>query len=212
MEELQSTDILDKEIQSDARKKAEKILSDADLECQKIIENVGNRIEESKKEREAFFNKKASDYGKNMEASLPLENQRFLVSYIESSVIDAINEYLKKLSEKKRLDLSAELVKKFLPVIGSKKINASVYGFNLADAKKMLESLLGKNLGETVQLDPSLVNENITNGIELHEGIILESEDKKLKCRATVDELISEIKNKYNSEIAVALFGGRLPE
>ena len=37
MQELRSTDILDKEIQADARKKAERMLAKADLDCEKLI-------------------------------------------------------------------------------------------------------------------------------------------------------------------------------
>ena len=37
MEELRSTEVLDKEIRADARKKAEKILDKADVDCRYII-------------------------------------------------------------------------------------------------------------------------------------------------------------------------------
>ena len=37
MQELRSTDILDKEIQADARKKAERMLAKTDSECEKLI-------------------------------------------------------------------------------------------------------------------------------------------------------------------------------
>ena len=36
MQELRSTDILDKEIQADARKKADRILRQAEVDCEKI--------------------------------------------------------------------------------------------------------------------------------------------------------------------------------
>ena len=37
MQELRSTDILDKEIQADARKKAERMLEKADRDCQQLL-------------------------------------------------------------------------------------------------------------------------------------------------------------------------------
>ncbi len=50
MEELRSTEILDKEIRSDARKKAERILSKAEVDCQMILAEVDDRVENAKKE------------------------------------------------------------------------------------------------------------------------------------------------------------------
>ena len=50
------------------------------------------------------------------------------------------------------------------------------------------------------------------DGIEIHEGIILVSDDKVVKIRLTLEELFSELIDKYRNELAVTLFGGRLPE
>ena len=46
----------------------------------------------------------------------------------------------------------------------------------------------------------------------MHEGIILDSDDKSVKIRLTIEELVTEILDKYRNELAVTLFGGRLPE
>ena len=43
MQELRSTDILDKEIEADARRKAEAILKRADKECEEILASVQNK-------------------------------------------------------------------------------------------------------------------------------------------------------------------------
>ena len=45
MQELRSTDILDKEIQADARKKAERMLAKADSDCAKLLASVETDIE-----------------------------------------------------------------------------------------------------------------------------------------------------------------------
>ena len=57
MEELRSTEILDREIQSDARKKAENILKKADKSCEEILNSVEKTIEEARKTKEDFYNK-----------------------------------------------------------------------------------------------------------------------------------------------------------
>ena len=57
MEELRSTDILDREIQSDARKKAENILKKADRQCADILNSVGKTIEDARAAKEDFYSK-----------------------------------------------------------------------------------------------------------------------------------------------------------
>ena len=52
MEELRSTEILDKEIEADARKKADKILKNADSEAEKILADVETRVKEAKEQKE----------------------------------------------------------------------------------------------------------------------------------------------------------------
>ena len=99
MEEFRSTEILDKEIQADARKKAEKILAKADVDCALLLEEVSGRIEKAKKELEDKYALKIAAFEKDQSATLPLEKERFLVSFIQSSIEKAINAYLAKLSD-----------------------------------------------------------------------------------------------------------------
>ena len=54
--------------------------------------------------------------------------------------------------------------------------------------------------------------ETAVDGIDLHEGIILDSQDKSVKIRLTIEELVVELLDKYRNELAVTQFGGRLPE
>lgn len=58
MEELRSTEILDKEIQEDARRKAERILRKTDVECEKIKNSVSTRIETVTSEKNEEYKKR----------------------------------------------------------------------------------------------------------------------------------------------------------
>ena len=53
MEELRSTEILDKEIEADARKKAAKIVAKAESEAKSIIEGVDDRVKKAVEEKSA---------------------------------------------------------------------------------------------------------------------------------------------------------------
>lgn len=210
MEELRSTEILDKEIQDDARKKAEKILRNADSQCDQIMAQVESRLEEAKKEKEIYFNQKADQVKKDLDSSMPLEKSRFLVSYISSSIAKGINEYLKTLSSEKRFELAGSLLDRFSNLVSDRTFDAAVYGFDPAYVKNALGNKVKINSCSSVDFAKS--GEEAVEGIEIHEGVILLSEDKSVKIRLTLEEVITELIDKNRNELAVTLFGGRLPE
>lgn len=210
MEELRSAEILDKEIQDDARKKAEKILRNADSQCDQIMAQVESRLEEAKKEKEIYFNQKAEQVKKDLDSNMPLEKSRFLVSYISSSIAKGINEYLKTLSSEKRFELAVSLLNQFSNLVSNRTFDAAVYGFDPAYVKSTLSSKVKINSCSSVEFAKS--GSEAVDGIEIHEGVILLSEDKSVKIRLTLEEVITELIDKYRKELAVTLFGGRLPE
>lgn len=212
MEELRSTDILDKEIQDDARKKAEKILKNADVQGQQILADVETRLESAKKDRESYYSQKAAQFKKDLDSSLPLEKSRFLVSYISSSVASAINDYLKTISQEKRIQLVLTMLDRFESLTDGKSFEAAVYGFNLDLAKNELNKNSKLHISSFLATEFAKTGEVAVDGIEIHEGIILVSDDKLVKIRLTLEELFSELIDKYRNELAVTLFGGRLPE
>ena len=212
MEELRSTDILDKEIQDDARKKAEKILKNADAQGQQILADVETRLESAKKDRESYYSQKAAQFKKDLDSSLPLEKSRFLVSYISSSVASAINDYLKTISQEKRIQLVLTMLNRFESLTDGKSFEAAVYGFNLDLAKNELNKNNKLPISSFLATEFAKTGEVAVDGIEIHEGIILVSDDKVVKIRLTLEELFSELIDKYRNELAVTLFGGRLPE
>ena len=140
MQELRSSEILDKEILSDAQRKIEHILANADEECEKLLSGVEQRVSDAKKEKESFYERKLMAQKKNLDASLPLEQQRFKVTFIQDSVIDAVNAYLFSLSEEQRIKM---LLQDFHYTF-DKKIDAYVYGFSVDSVKKILSK--GKRL------------------------------------------------------------------
>ncbi len=212
MEELRSTDILDKEIQDDARKKAEKILKNADAQGQQILADVETRLESAKKDRESYYSQKVAQFKKDLDSSLPLEKSRFLVSYISSSVASAINDYLKTISQEKRIQLVLTMLNRFESLTDGKSFEAAVYGFNLDLAKNELNKNNKLHISSFLATEFAKTGEVAVDGIEIHEGIILVSDDKVVKIRLTLEELFSELIDKYRNELAVTLFGGRLPE
>lgn len=208
MEEFRSTEILDKEIQADARKKAEKILAKADVDCALLLEEVSGRIEKAKKELEDKYALKIAAFEKDLSATLPLEKERFLVSFIQSSIEKAINAYLAKLSDEEKIDLVLKKSVKIEDVFKSKKLNALYYGFQESLVKKTVGKKFNLISVKETEFNKMIIENDL--GITDRKGIILESEDKAIRVRMTLSEVISQIQDKYRAELYSALFGERL--
>ncbi|MCR5725572.1 MAG: hypothetical protein K6G80_10855 [Treponema sp.] len=211
MEELRSTEILDKEIEADARKKAEKLLANADAECQQLLDGVSGRVQQAADEKKRYYEEKLASFSANLDASLPLEKERFLASFYAESVAGSLNDYLTALGEEKRLALVLTRLPAAKEALAGKNITAKVYGFACADVKKQLEKAFGKTVLSCTETSFELSGEECALLNNVHEGIILESEDRSVRCRLTTDQLVSELKDTYSAELATTLFGGRLP-
>jgi len=208
MEELRSTEILDREIQTDARRKAEQILRKAEISCDGILNSVGKDIEKAEAEKRKFYSQKLSAFKKDLDASVPLEKERFEVFFVQNSLNESMNEYLKSLPEEKRLELAMSGIDRWADSMSGRKFNAYVYGFGMEKAMTALRARFGDDVvscSET-KFDGIVLEDGC--GLELKEGIILESDDRQFRCRLTVPEVLSRVLDVNRKELSDALFGG----
>lgn len=203
MEELRSTEILDKEIQEDVRRKAGAIIKNAEQDAAAVLAGVEGRIESIRKEKEAAYAQRILDLRRDAEAAVPLKKERFIVSYEDKAVHEAMKNYLSELGTGKKLDLIKNMLVHYKNVLKDRHINALYSGFEKKDVEKLLQSELGKDSVVFCEKAP------VTSGS--FEGFILESDDKAVKCRITIEELIEEILDKNRYELVSTLFGGELP-
>lgn len=212
MQELRSTEILDKEILNDARKKAEKIKKKTEAEIERIISSVDDDVQKAQNEKEFFYSEKLLAYENNLKASIPLEKNRIKVSYFQKSIINKITEYLSSLSEQKKI----ELVLKQIPVsliekkAETEKFIANIYGFDFSYTKEILEKTFKLSIVEykSVSFGEIVAEENLLNSLEEMKGIILESTNKNYRYRLTISEVIGKLLDEKREELAISLFGG----
>lgn len=206
MEELRSTDVLDREIRADSEKKASEILSRAEENAKSILSEVQERILKAKEEVDAASKKRLGVLEKNLNASLPLEKQRYLVSFINDSIVDAMKNHIENLDSSKKEQLIENLAKKAKAVTGDAKVTAIATGnMTKTSAEKILKNVYGTSCLK--------VEENHRHDDDLLAyGIILSTEDRKITCRLTLEEKTNEILSQKREQLALALFGGRLPE
>jgi len=206
MQELRSTEILDKEIRQDARLKAEALLKRADEECASILAGVEKRLQLARVEKQDFYDKKLADFQKDLEASAPLEKERMKVSFIQEELIKAANKYLAELSQEKRLELLLNSCSLNNQALEGKSFNVFVYGLDLEPVKEALVKTFKLDLASLQKTEFGRLVVEDELGLEINEGIILEAADKSVRCRLTLTELFSRVMDKNRAELTRALF------
>lgn len=212
MEELHSSAALDEEIRLDARRKAENILSKTDAECKRLVEGVMLRVEDAVEKADKASKERLAVYEKNINASLPLEKQRYLITFMRNAVLEEINSFLKQLSEEKKFKVISNMLEKTKYSLSGKTVNAKVINLNVERAKQLLQQQTSFTVASVEETDERFNFDEKLEGLEKSEGIILIADDNSVKLRLTFDEKIKEILDEKNYELSTALFGGRIPE
>jgi V/A-type H+-transporting ATPase subunit E len=218
MKELRSTEILDKEIEDDARKRAEKILKNADEEAKKIIAGVADRVQTTLEERRVGLDTEYSRFVRDKEAVLPLDQIRYLAAFEEKAIIRALDAYLQALSPEKKEAVVAKQLAAYRILLEGQGVTVECFGMTEKAAAKLVEKncgakvtacmiLDGKNADKTLAMLLPLAREGIT----VQCGVVIETVDKGLRCRATLNDKVDSIMETYTYELAETLFGGRLP-
>lgn len=205
MNELLSTEVLDAEIKKDAQKKAAKILSATEQQIRAIESSVEPRVNDAMAERVKKNEKDLTSFENDLKAAMPLEKERFWVTYMQQATQSAINEYLGSLGDNDRLHLALKNFDNCKKVLGQQKVNIFVYGFDVASVKKTLGKQL--TIGNIEKTDfNKIVNEDAC-GIKNKCGIIIETADKKVRCTLTLSQVFAQLEDEYRVELCDALFG-----
>lgn len=217
MEELRSSEILDKEIETECRKKAQEILEKANKTASLITDGVSKRLEDAKNLAQEKSKRNLEVYSKNVNASLPLEKQRYAVSFVYNSIINQINAYFENLTDENQLKILENSILKSKSILENREIRAFIFGFKTEDAKIILKNHFGKNLKSVEIGKENILSQEAVLGFKYRKGILIwaslaENPLDKIICRFTLDEKVKDILDKSCNELKCALFGGRIPE
>ncbi|GMO63876.1 MAG: hypothetical protein Ta2A_11350 [Treponemataceae bacterium] len=211
MEELRSTKILDREIEEDSQRKSRRVLDNAKAEVREIIAAVDSRIAEAEAIERGIFSEKLERFRRDSDASIPLENARFLVSFEGNVVISAIDAYLSRLTRDQRLLIIAKWLGRYNEVFGTQTVIVKCFGITAAEAKRVVSEMLSVTIGDFEEVAFAQTGLEKIEGIHIREGMTLETHDKAIRARATLDDAVSELLDLYSEELTTTLFGGRLP-
>ena len=173
-----------------------------------MLEYVDARIEKAKKDYLAKTEEKLRFFEKDLAASLPLEKKRFLVSFIQSSINKATDAFLQSLSVEEKLELIMRQIQKYENCLKSKKLVVSYYGFEEKLLKKAFENKYAIVSFNKTDFNKLIIESDC--GITTKLGIILEANDKSVRVRTTMSEIICQLQDEYRTELCKTLFDGRL--
>lgn len=205
MNELLSTDALDAEIKKDAQKKAARIIAATEQEIQNIEKTVTPRVDAAMAERVKKNEKDIVSFENDLKAAMPLEKERFWVTYMQKATESAMNEYLESLSDSAKLTLALKNLDNCKKVLAQKKVNIFVYGFDAAQVKKVIGKQLDIDKIQKTEFNKIVIEDSC--GIKNKCGVIIETVDKKIRCTLTLSQVFSQLEDKYRVELCDTLFG-----
>jgi V/A-type H+/Na+-transporting ATPase subunit E len=201
METVKSSEALESQILEDARAKARRILESADRECAAIRADWDRKAAEEARKLDAAGAARMEAMRQELASSLPLENMRARLSFIQKAVSDAMKELFDALSpaDLARI-IGGQLARVAAPFKGDT-VTAWASDIDAEAARKIInESLPETRVAEVKRLPAEAAEES-------GKGLILESTDGSKRFRGTLNEVAALLLEDDREELVTALFG-----
>jgi hypothetical protein len=205
MEELQSTEVLDREILEDARKKAYRILKDSDETLKANAAAWEKKTRDAVDELKRKYAERRKLAAAEIMARLPMDMRRARAERIEELFGEAKENWYKALSRAKVLDIIKRELSRRLqecpefadPAEAGEKPRVLVRCLDGAEAKTLLEEVLP---GRVFRVEETAAGPEASMP-----GIVLES--RVVRITASVDMVIDNFFHGKRAELAAALLG-----
>jgi len=214
MEELQSTEVLEREMLDDARKKAARILQTAQQTIKTQDEHWEKKTKDAIYELEKKYNEQIENETKNIMAHLPVDKYRIKIEKIESLLKDAVESWYLSLEREKIIKLLYdELVKRYFyckdQINENEEIQIETGGLDQNEVETILkllnETLQPKNNFTLLTPHPSPLTQH-----SVYPSIILESGG--LRIISSIEKTIDFILHEKREELIEALTGSDFTE
>jgi vacuolar-type H+-ATPase subunit E/Vma4 len=195
MEELQSTEILDREILEDARKKVVRILKTAEETVHAQTAEWENKTLTSIDELDKKYGEQQETVSAKIMARLPVDKHRVKIEKIEGLLYSAVETWFKNLNRRRILDLLTEELAKRLALCedfsSSGKISALINGIDRKEAESVFKKL-------NLTCD---INEDLT--VRRYPSIMLEI--GKVRVIASIEKIVDFLLQEKRAELVAAL-------
>jgi vacuolar-type H+-ATPase subunit E/Vma4 len=195
MEEIVSTDAIQDEILADARKKAARMLEEAEEESARTIAAIEGKaisvVEGIMRSSEA----RSARFRMEMMARFPLERTRMRVVFAEKALREALRVYITALPESRVADLSEAMLALGAPFLAGQDVELSRKGLG--------ESAVRAVAGRALALAASV--EFAEDDSMPAAGLVARSRDGMVVLRATMDLVEERLLDEDRGELARAL-------
>ncbi|GHV90004.1 hypothetical protein AGMMS50268_05070 [Spirochaetia bacterium] len=200
MEELQSTEVLDREILEDARKKAYRILKTADDTVKTNAAAWDKKARDAAAELKQRYAERSKRVAEEIMARLPLDKQRAESEKIEGLIGSAVDNWYAGLGRDRVLSiLEGELRKRLevCPEFNAANFRVVFHNLDQKEGEGLLKKVLpqGKWDSEAAPAD----------GANKYPEIIIDS--KTVKITASIQMVTGSLLGDYRSELTEALIG-----
>lgn len=200
MEELVSTEALEREILSDARKKAERTIRGVDDEVRRIAEAGERRTAEAVAELERGYAERSGRHRAEARARLPLERSRIKAAYVDARLRESLDAFMSSLPADRVAAIASASLAKASAFFAGKELRARWRSLGAEGAARILaEALPGAIVIESVE------DETLPSA-----GIVVVAADGNTTMRATLDLVAEALLVERRGELASALCGEAL--
>ena len=203
MEEIQSTEILDREILEDARKKASRILKNAEDTIKAKAADWEKKLNITLSELQKKYAQQTQNVTDEIMTHLPIDKRRIKVKKIEEMLHSAVKTWYTGLPRSQVLDLLTRELKKCLGECSKfspdSRVNVRTYLLEQKEAESLTQAVLPAHCGIA-----SCTIEKI-HPVSEYPGIILETSEVKIS--ASIEKIVEYILSEQRAELAEALLG-----
>jgi len=210
MEELQSTEILDREIIEEARKKASRILKQAEESIKAQNEKWEKKLNDSLTELEIKYSGQKEHAKKSIMARLSIDKQRLKIEKTEELLNTAVESWYKTLESGKKQELLVNELKKQLEFcndfLEKEAVSVQTEGLDQNEAESIIKSI-NESSFLNISISPLTVLNASLSGFP---SITLETADVRITAslKNTVDFLLQEKRGELLSALAGCEFLG----
>jgi vacuolar-type H+-ATPase subunit H len=200
MEELQSTEILDREILEDARKKAWRILKSADESVKAQSLDWEKKIKEDMEELKCKYKKRTDSSVSEIISRLPMEKRRIKAQALDIMLTKAVMTWYSGHDRKYILKLLENYLKVRVTEYGNFSGKVFFSGLSQAEAEEILHNTIPQaqiSIGEV-------------NSADIFPVLVIDNMD--VRIRASIRIAVDFLLLNYRTELISALVGNEISD
>jgi V/A-type H+/Na+-transporting ATPase subunit E len=206
MEEIRTTEVLDREILEDARKKADRVLKNSGVDIEAIHAEWKVKTDGSVAELERRHADKLATFARNLDDSLPLEKKRKRIAFLDGRLGRALAGYFSHLDQARLEALLSRSLSRAAEVFSGRDVIVEYSGIDEKAAARIVRTAL-PGIGKLDLLGADGKGSRFT-------GCLVRSSDTGktgkggLSFRATIEDFEAYLLDRKREELVKNLFQG----